>query len=216
MSSFDLLYDCLIQNKTVITDILNAFSDKVLKSTKFDRFNFVVDDVDVVNKKIFVIIFTNVNVKDSDNLKIVYVNPHNAYSNVPCIYTKSSPNTTISNSTELLFENQYRNIIIDDNEIVKRVVLNLDTINVVNITNRTWSLNPGYNISQNTDILMQKLLGADMRITTETYNIISSYLSNYKQFKLFNIIKANIPSTQCLDSIDMTYNLHGFNLSLYP
>ncbi|UVX94906.1 hypothetical protein CsNV_046 [Callinectes sapidus nudivirus] len=200
-----------VKPQIIITDVFNVFTIPDEKYSKFDIFNFIIEDADIVAKKIMSGSFNNINLNNS-TLKKIYVNLKNPTTTETILYIRPPDLKKIQTMDYVkIFNYPYKQIIINDTKTESRAILNMVTIDSPDF-DKIWEYNPGLTRTQNVDILMQKLFGDDINVTTKTYNELLGDILNYKQFRIINVKKqGNVKINEC--EILNHHDIYGFDLT---
>lgn len=216
------IHSQLKKKKIVYTDNFNLYNIENADKALFDNFNFIINDIDVVNLKVFPMFVNHVNeFKQQNELIKVYVNPNDIYSDVPCIFTKH-PNSKVHiahiiNSVVRIFNFPFKVLKVatrKNNVPVNTVMMNLEGLSKI-YSNKIWTTNPSLSKAQNTDILFHKLMAADVIINEETFQELSEEILKYKNFKMLNI-EHEIPKTYECSSDNLGFTQFGLNLTIWP
>lgn len=214
---FNIAKKYLNPDTVLVTDIFNIFTPRV-KNNMYDKYNFIISDDDTITMLIFQRLMKHINETEVDSsLTKIYVNPVNVYSNSITIYT-TPPHAKIKNEyTDKIakfFKYPFHSLTVDDRSGVPNVGLTKENLANVYI-DKTWNYNPALTIKENTDILMQKLIGGPASIDSSTYNALIQEIIKYKSFKIFNL-EYSKQNTNICENKSYSHSMFGFELTNWP
>lgn len=207
----------LVENTVIITDVFNVYTE-VQEDVKFEKYNFIINDDDTVTYYIFNKLVKHINSVDVESdLKKVFVNPAYIYSGSISIFIKP-PKFKLTGNDNVkiikLLKFPYNELSIDDKVGMKRVALNMVSLENIYI-DKIWIYNPALSIKENTDILMQKLMGGPASVTSSTYNTLLPEIISYKSFKLLDIEEYKLYTPDCSNA-SYSHSMFGFDLTKWP
>nr|WOZ57624.1 hypothetical protein MmNV_31 [Menippe mercenaria nudivirus] len=201
-------------NTVIFTDVFNTYATKDIL---YDSFNFIINTDDVVTLSIFKELVRNVNMSTTSAIN-VYVNPHDIFKDTINLFTKPPVSHGFYDhphfNTVKIFKHPLHNLTIDNRNEIPKADLNMTTLKIIHI-DKIWIYNPSISVSQNTDILMQKLIAGPANIDTHTYNTLINEIMRYKHFKILTIIKDPNNRNLC-DNKTFSYNKFGLDLTTLP